>query len=190
MMSNPETVKAALKQAMTDWGITDASTRAGIAAIVGGETGFILRPEIGYAHTPNTRIREIFHSRLGGMSDAALNALKADDRKFFNVVYGGRFGNRVGTDDGYNYRGRGPFQLTFRDNYKQIGDDIGVDLVANPDLVTDPTVGAQTAVAYVLDRWDGNSFDTMLHCVGNNTPDILARKERYFKEFLASGEFA
>jgi hypothetical protein len=44
-------------------------------------------------------------------------------------------------------------------------------------------------VAYIDDRWDGDSFASMVQCVGNCTPDILATKNRYYAKFLKSGEY-
>jgi putative chitinase len=55
-----------------------------------------------------------------------------------NKVYNGRMGNQVGTDDGFNFRGRGCLQITGRDSYDNIGKSIGLDLVNNPDLVNAP----------------------------------------------------
>ncbi|HZT90234.1 MAG TPA: glycoside hydrolase family 19 protein [Stellaceae bacterium] len=182
-------MKAALIAAMTKAGITDPDERAMIAAIAGGESGFAPQTEMSYAHTPNVRIRQIFGTRVPA-DDAALNALKADDREFFDAVYGGRYGNRPGTDDGYTYRGRGPFQLTFRGNYDAIGKAIGQDLVGNPDLVNDPVIGAETAVAYIKARYHGGGFNMMLACVGWNTPDMRRRKTQLYQQFKASGEFA
>jgi len=52
-------------------------------------------------------------------------------------VYGGRMGNTVTNDDGWNFRGRGPLQLTGRENYQRFGKLIGVDLIADPGLVND-----------------------------------------------------
>ena len=181
--------KQALIDAMNQAGITDPEERAGIAAIAGGESGFQPGSEVSYAHTNNDRIHRIF-SKTRDLSDDDLNALKADPVAFFNFVYGGRFGNAPGTDDGFKYRGRGPFQLTFKDNYKRIGDAIGQDLVGNPDLANDPVIGAQTAVAYILDRYDGSGWEAMKICVGFNTADIAARKDDLRDTFLASGEFA
>lgn len=50
-----------------------------------------------------------------------------------NIVYGLRMGNTK--SEGFLFRGRGYLQLTGKVNYKAFGDYIGVDLVANPDLV-------------------------------------------------------
>lgn len=44
------------------------------------------------------------------------------------------------------YYGRGFVQITWRDNYKRMGDIIGVDLVATPDLALQPDIAAQILV--------------------------------------------
>jgi hypothetical protein len=67
---------------------------------------------------------------------------------------------------------------------------IGEDLVANPDLVNDPEIGAKTVVAYIRARYDGSGWEAMKHCVGYNTADIAARKDELRDQFLASREFA
>lgn len=51
-----------------------------------------------------------------------------------NKVYGSRGGNRAGTNDGWDFRGSGPPQLTFHDNFAEASEAIGVDLVGQPDL--------------------------------------------------------
>lgn len=180
--------KSALIAAMTEAGIVDIDERAMIAAIAGGESGFQPHTEVSYGHTENDRIRMIF-SVLRDWNDADLDDLKSDDVAFFNQVYGGRYGNAPGSDDGYTYRGRGPFQLTFKDNYAAIGKAIGRDLAATPDLVNDLDVGALTVVAYVHQRYKGGGFQEMLNCVGYNTPDIAERKNALYAQFRASGEF-
>ena len=47
--------------------------------------------------------------------------------------------------DGRRYRGRGVIQLTGRANYQTFGDQLGVDLVGNPDLVATPQFAFETA---------------------------------------------
>lgn len=42
--------------------------------------------------------------------------------------------------------GRGQIQITHKDNYKKLGDLLGVDLVKDPGLALDPDIGASIAV--------------------------------------------
>ena len=71
--------------------------------------------------------------------DAAKAAAFAhDQRKIANEVYNGRMGNRVGTDDGWNFRGRGGSQVTGRDGYDKLGQKVGLNLINQPDLVNNP----------------------------------------------------
>lgn len=53
-----------------------------------------------------------------------------------NIVYSNRMGNGDrASGDGWKYIGRGYIQLTGKSNYAAFGKYIGVDLVANPELV-------------------------------------------------------
>lgn len=179
-----------LRAAFDKLGVTDPSVRAGIAAIAMGESGLNPHSEISYAHTDNDRIRLIFGSRVPA-DDASLDALKADPVAFFNHLYGNRFGNRPNTNDGYDYRGRGYLQHTFRGNYQELASELGrPDIVTNPDIVNDFETAAECAIAYIKKRWDGVDFESMLTCVGNNTADISATKHQFYQRFLASGEFS
>lgn len=70
----------------------------------------------------------------------------ADQRAIANLAYGNRHGNRpFPADDGWRFRGRGPIQLTFLNNYTAFSRDTGIDVVSNPDLVSRPDVGATAA---------------------------------------------
>lgn len=55
------------------------------------------------------------------------------------AVYGGRMGNLPPpSQDGWTYRGRGPTQLTGKENYAAVGKALMLDLVGTPDLCNDP----------------------------------------------------
>lgn len=45
--------------------------------------------------------------------------------------------------NGKSWFGRGDTQLTHEDNYRRLGDIIGVDLVGNPNLALDPAISAR-----------------------------------------------
>ena len=64
--------------------------------------------------------------------------LQHNPRAIANQAYNGRMGNRVGTDDGWNYRGRDPAQSTGRDAYGRLGEIMKVDFLNHPERVNDP----------------------------------------------------
>jgi putative chitinase len=183
-----------LRKEMDRQGVTSPTMRAGIAAIAMGESGFEMKPEVGYANTANIRIRTIFGSRVAALDDAQLDALKADDEQFFNRVYGGDWGRcnlgNTEPDDGYKFRGRGLFQLTGRANYERYGRMVGIDIVDDPEKADTPEAAAAIAVAYMRDRYRGGGWEGMKRAVGNAISDIEATKDRLFQQYLQTGEFA
>ena len=153
------TQKANIKlmiDAMKEEGITDPNAQIGVLSVIAKESGFKPKDEVDYSSTSNSRIRSIFGKRVSKLSDSELDSVKRDPKRFFDLVYGGRFGNA--RDEGYKYRGRGFNGLTFKGNYKKYGDMIGVDLVSNPDLANDPKVAAKLAVAFFTKGKSGDSL--------------------------------
>ncbi len=83
---------------------------------------------------------------------ARFNAAKAaafahDQRKIADEVYNGRMGNRPGTDDGWNFRGRGGSQVTGHDGYDALGRKVELNLINEPELVNNPQHFLECAVA-------------------------------------------
>ena len=151
-------------------GITNKFTIAAILAICKKECGFIPQNEISYRNTAaavyNKKgkliggIKSIF-SLFKKYTDAEVDVIKKDDKKFFDLVYGGnketgklKFGNAW--DEGYKYRGRGFNQITFKGSdtnpmsgYKKYKVLTGIDLVSDPDLLNKVDVAATCLIEYM-----------------------------------------
>ena len=84
--------------------------------------------------------------------------------KIANKVYGGRMGNTE-EGDGAKYIGRGLIQLTGKENYKNCSDGIGVDLVANPDLLSEPQYAALSA-GWFWNKRNLNASSDLMDIVG------------------------
>ena len=92
-------------------------------------------------------------------NDTELKALMQDDVLWFSHIYGPKFfgpGSRgswadhTGERDGYNYRGRGFNQITFKASYRKYGRLSNLDLVGNLALLNDPEHAANAAVAFLV----------------------------------------
>ena len=139
-----------VEKAMDEYGITNPYTRIAILSVIAKESGFVPKSETPYRNTSNSRIRRIFGKYVRGLSDDELTKLKADDKAFFDKVYGGRYHNEA--DEGYKYRGRGFNQITFKSAYETYGRYIGKDLVSNPDMINEPKIAAMVAVMFLKRR--------------------------------------
>lgn len=147
--------KIVLKE-LKNQGFTD-SAAAAVMGVVGGESNFQNLKEKGYQNTSNSRIRAIFPSRLGSMSDSQLNSLKSNYTYFFNAVYGGLYGN--GVNEGAFYVGRGFNGITFKSNYQAASNATGIDFVSNPELLENPKFAAKALAAYFQNEKDIKDFE-------------------------------
>jgi len=127
-------------------GITNPYVQAGILAVASKESSFLPKSEKGYGNTSNDRIKKIFGSRVSGLSDNQLTALKKNEKAFFDRIYGGRYHNAA--DEGYKYRGRGLNQLTFKSNYEKVNPYVDVDIVKNPDKLNELPVAVDALIGF------------------------------------------
>ena len=79
--------------------------------------------------------------------------------KIANHVYCNRMGNGdEASGDGWKYRGRGPIQITGKNNYTSFSADMGIDVMASPDMVaTNKRVALLSAIWF----WNKNDLNTI-----------------------------
>lgn len=140
--------------------ITDASFSKGDTELddflgqVLHESGRLERIEEGLSYSAE-RLMEVWPTRFptaGSASPFARNPVG-----LANKVYGGWLGNTA-PEDGYRYRGRGLVQVTGRDNYRTVGRAMGVDLEANPELLSEPEFALAASIAW----WEGKIPDSAM----------------------------
>ena len=123
-----ETAAAALQP----YGILETPRRLAhfMAQILHESGGFtVLEENLNYRAE---RLLVVFPKYFKTRADADLCARNPE--ALAEKVYGGRMGN-VRPGDGFRYRGRGPLQITGKNNYATVGKKLGDDLVTFPDLV-------------------------------------------------------
>jgi len=190
------TRRNALVAQMDASGITSPQERAAIMAQADHESAGFTRTEENFNYS-GKRLFELYGAgnsygnkvRFNSQQEAE-GLVSQGQSAVGDVIYGGRMGNDT-EGDGFKYRGRGAFQLTGKANYKKYGDMIGVDLVANPELVNDPEIGAKVAVAYYQDRVsgrgiEGGDIDAVSRAVNGGSVGLGDRRELY-SQYLASG---
>ena len=97
-----------------------------------------------------------------------------------NKVYGGRMGNSA-PGDGWKFRGRLPMMLTGQDNYRHVGELMGLDLVADPDQLTDPDKALRACILW----WEDRIPDSMIGDIEKVTQRVnggllgLAEREHF-----------
>ncbi len=95
------------------------------------------------------RMMQVWPSRFPTMASAQPYA--GNPRALANKVYNGRMGNAVGSDDGWNFRGRGGSQTTGREGYERVKKATGIDVVSHPDYLIDPRYFLTCAVSDFID---------------------------------------
>lgn len=91
------------------------------------------------------RIVQVWPKRFGSLTDALPYA--GNPKALANKVYNGRMGNRLGSDDGWDFRGRGGSQTTGREGYERVKKQTGLDVVNHPEILIDPKYFLECAVS-------------------------------------------
>ncbi|WP_075214675.1 peptidoglycan-binding protein [Mongoliimonas terrestris] len=169
--------EAALKKA----GILDSETRlAFFLAQTAYETGPHVRLEENLTYRTAARILEVWPKRFADEADAA--PFVRNKEALADRVYGNRAD--LGNDqpgDGWRYRGRGLIQITGKANYREVGEAIGIDLVANPDKAADPAFAWDVAAGWwtvndVNEVADRGSLDKVTAIINRYTDSYEERR--------------
>ncbi|EME70985.1 glycoside hydrolase family 19 [Paramagnetospirillum caucaseum] len=100
-------------------------------------------------------------------------------------VYANRMGNGdEASGDGWRYRGRGLIQVTGKANYAACGTALGLDLIAQPDLLEQPAPAARSAVWFWhrngLNRpADARDIETITRRINGGLTGLDDRKAHY-----------
>lgn len=179
-----------LATAMAAYAIVGPQRQAAFLAQLAHESAGFTRLEENLNYSAS-RLMQVWPSRFGTVDKAVLYAHNPE--KLANHVYANRMGNGdEASGDGWKFRGRGPIQLTGRDNYR----DASIDLFSSvgmpdrllqfPDHVAqDPLVGATVAARFwyvrgLNDLADMGDYETISKRINGGThglDDRIARTE-------------
>lgn len=188
-----------LEKAMAEFGITGVRRRSAFLAQGLHETGGLSAMVESLNYTPEALLvrfnapgKQRF-TRETAEQYGRTDAHRADQEKIANIAYANRMGNGgIDSGDGFRFRGRGMFQLTGRDNYRECGKALGIDLVAHPELVETPVVAARSAAWFWLMKGlnplaDADDIVTISKRINGGTNGLPERVNLY-KRFKAALE--
>jgi putative chitinase len=135
----------------------DITTPVRMAAFIGQiviESEYFRATREDMYYSNPAHILATFPTHFSGLNDAATYA--KNPIALANRVYANRLGNGdEASGDGYNFRGGGLIQTTGRGAYQNLSTVLGIDLISNPDLISQPEYAALSAGVY----WSDNSLN-------------------------------
>ena len=126
-----------------------------------------------------------FHKYFPNIEEATPYA--RDAQRIANKVYANRMGNGdEASGDGWKYRGRGPIQITGKDNYQACGDELNLSLLDIPDILLDPENGIRSAGWFwnknkLSELADKGDMTTITHRINGGSMGIVERMKYYMK---------
>ena len=141
-----------LNTAMSRYQIVGAKRIAAFISQVGHESGQLTRLVENLNYSADA-LRKTWPSRFD--VDLA-SAVARQVEQIANIAYGNRMGNTA-PSDGWKYRGRGLIQITGKNNYRACGEALGLDLIAQPELMEKPQHACMSAAWF----WATNGLNTL-----------------------------
>ncbi|MGB9989345.1 glycoside hydrolase family 19 protein [Massilia sp. SM-13] len=181
LCADAEDWAAALFPAMQRFRITTKGRIAAFLAQVGHESGGFQRLEENLVYRTPSRLAAVWPRRFcdAGMAEPFV----CNAEGLANFVYAGRMGNGdAASGDGYRFRGRGLIQLTGRENYARAAAALGLDLLAQPELLSSHGPAALSAAWFWDDRGlnalaDTGAFDEITRRINGGVTGLAERRE-------------
>ena len=153
-----------INAAMNKFGITNPYRQAHFLAQAGHESaGFSrIQENLNYSAGSlyamfSTRISQTEADSLGRQAGETV-VPKPRQQQIANIIYANRNGNGdIASGDGYRFRGRGLIQITGRSNYQALVNQLGVDIIADPDQLTTYALAAESAAAW----WSNHGLNAL-----------------------------
>ena len=191
-MSDAKTWSPAVVGAITGAGIRNRLDVAKLLALMATHTDRfrVLEESFNYH---GLQLRRVFIGRFSPYQASMLGFQMLEkeipverQRAIANLAYGGRLGNTA-KDDGWTYRGRGLLPVRGKRAYKELSDLLGVDLVAEPDLLLEPETAARAACALFLARKcvGVRKVETAAELVGLEGEDVLENCQANYRKARA-----
>ena len=170
-----------LNTAMSRYQIVGAKRMAAFIAQVGHESGQLMRLVENLNYSTDA-LRKTWPSRFD--VDLA-SAVARKPEQIANIAYGSRMGNTA-PGDGWKYRGRGLIQITGKNNYRACGEALGLDLIAQPELLEKPQHACMSAAWYWASRGlntlaDAGSFSKITQRINGGQNGAADRQALYVR---------
>lgn len=131
-----------LNSAMTTFNINTPARASAFVAQVGHESANFTRLVENLNYSVDALLSKFSRARITeaqARQYGRTSTRKADQVSIANCIYGGEWGRKnlgnTEPGDGWKFRGRSLIQVTGRANYKACGRALGLDLIANPELL-------------------------------------------------------
>ena len=170
-----------LNTAMSRYQIVGLKRVAAFIAQVGHESGQLTRLVENLNYSADA-LRKTWPSRFN--AELASTAARKPEQ-IANIAYGNRMGNTA-AGDGWKYRGRGLIQITGKKNYGTCGEALGLDLIAQPELLEKPQHACMSAAWFWATSGlntlaDLGAFDTITQRINGGQNGAADRQAQYAK---------
>lgn len=165
--------------ACAEFSITTPARLAAFFAQVHHESAGLTRLEENLRYTP-ARLMAVFPFAFRTPAIAAEYSGRGPVA-IASRAYAKRMGNGPeSSGDGYRYRGRGPIQLTGRNNYAEFGAALRLPLVEQPGQASEPYCGARVAARFWATRGcnalaDAGAFMAITRAINGGTNGLRQR---------------